>query len=188
VIPESQGSHHEKEPIVPLTTEERIERIHGLDLEPIVFKLSTPDGDEPAKMTLDQADNAVSLYRQFLILFVLYPNEPIVPTRLIDEVWHAHILDTGKYRVDCDDIFGYYLDHFPYFGQRGPDDAAKLEEAFAATRQLFMSEFGIDMTASSSCGSCVSGTCQEGHIVADGRAADTHLERPRPDRNALALV
>ncbi|MBO0879675.1 MAG: hypothetical protein J2P17_04760 [Mycobacterium sp.] len=167
-----------------LTTEERIARIHDLDLEPIVFKLITPDGKEPAKMTLGEADNAVSLYRKFLILLLLHPSECIPPSLLIDEVWHAHILDTSKYRVDCDDIFGYYLDHFPYLGQRGPDDAARLQKAFATTQQLFMSEFGIDLSlTATNCGTCCPGACTD-HI----RGGLAQNERPRPDRNTPVLV
>jgi hypothetical protein len=44
-----------------------------------------------------------------------------------------HILDTAAYREDCDEIFGRFLDHFPYFGMRDEQDAQALEHAYADT-------------------------------------------------------
>ncbi len=34
----------------------------------------------------------------------------------MDEVWHAHILDTRRYAADCDCVFGEFIHHYPYFG------------------------------------------------------------------------
>jgi hypothetical protein len=45
-------------------------------------------------------------YRRFLVLNMLYPFESIVPCREVDKFWHAHILDTAAYRVDCERVFG----------------------------------------------------------------------------------
>ena len=47
-----------------------------------------------------------------------------VPCKLVDELWHAHILDTRAYRDDCYRIFGFFYDHYPYFGLRDAADAA----------------------------------------------------------------
>ena len=46
----------------------------------------------------------------------------IIPNRLIDEFWHAHILDTEKYMEDCNKIFGKYFHHFPYYGMIDEED------------------------------------------------------------------
>src|SRR5580658_6317536 len=89
-----------------------------LDLEPVVFKLVRPDPEERG-LTLAEADQDIGLYRCFLKLCVLYPGVSVVPTRAIDRVWHAHMLDTAKYRADCQLVFGRFLDHFPYAGLRG---------------------------------------------------------------------
>lgn len=70
-----------------------------------------------------------------------YPDDIIVPTKEIDEVWHFHILDTLKYGKDCEDIFGKFLHHFPYLGSRGSDDAELLFKSFEKTRRLYDSEF-----------------------------------------------
>ena len=58
------------------------------------------------------------------------------------EFWHFHILDTLKYQEDCDNIFGYFLHHFPYFGMRGQEDEANLKEAWNSTISLYEKTFG----------------------------------------------
>jgi hypothetical protein len=65
-----------------------------------------------------------------------------VPCKLADEIWHQHILDTVAYRQDCEALFGEFLDHFPYFGMRGPDDAEALNDAYAETVELYKDAFG----------------------------------------------
>ena len=72
-------------------------------------------------------------YRKFLALHVAYPHAEIVPCKVVDDMWHQHILDTAGYRDDCDAIFGRFLDHFPYFGIRGDEDAQALHDAHADT-------------------------------------------------------
>ena len=119
-----------------VTDEERLCRIDALDLEPIVYKLMHPEPGETG-LTLARADQDVALYRCFLKLCVLHPGTTIVPTRQLDHVWHTHMLDTAKYRADCDRVFGFFLDHFPYFGFRGEADRRAWREDFAQTRRLF---------------------------------------------------
>lgn len=51
------------------------------------------------------------------------------------------ILDTEKYAQDCERVFGYFLHHFPYFGMRGEEDAAKLAASAGETKGLFEQEF-----------------------------------------------
>jgi hypothetical protein len=57
-------------------------------------------------------------YRKFLALHLSYPDVDIVPCKIVDEIWHQHILDTAAYRDDCDALFGRFLDHFPYVAAR----------------------------------------------------------------------
>jgi hypothetical protein len=72
----------------------------------------------------------------------MYPDADIVPCAIVDEIWHAHILDTLAYHEDCDAIFGEYLHHFPYFGMRGEDDAAALLDAYDDTLAKYQAAFG----------------------------------------------
>jgi hypothetical protein len=47
-----------------------------------------------------------------------------------------------SYRVDCDAIFGRFLEHFPYFGLRGPQDAQDLSDSYDVTLQVYREAFG----------------------------------------------
>lgn len=55
-------------------------------------------------------------YRRFLTLTIENPEVRLAPTPLMDLFWHAHILDTVSYAVDCDSMFGKFLHHIPNFG------------------------------------------------------------------------
>jgi hypothetical protein len=55
-------------------------------------------------------------YRRFLALHLAFPDSDIVPCKLVDTIWHQHILDTRAYHEDCDAIFGSYLHHPPISG------------------------------------------------------------------------
>ena len=38
-----------------------------------------------------------------------YPRLPAVPSKLVDLVWHEHVLDTQRYQRDCLKMFGKYV-------------------------------------------------------------------------------
>lgn len=121
-----------------LEDQEFIARLKNLDLDPIIFRVMH---NEETLWTLEQADYAAQLYRGFLYLAWKYPNKAIVPNKIVDQFWHQHILDTAKYREDCQMVFGYFLEHFPYFGMRGEEDKQNLETAFEETMSLFTEHF-----------------------------------------------
>ena len=114
--------------------------IQDLDLDPIKIKLM--DHEEGEGWSRGQADVVAVWYKRYLILNLKFPKSSVVPNKLIDTFWHYHILDTMKYADDCQNIFGHFFHHFPYFGMRSSDDAENLKKAFAITEALFWSEFG----------------------------------------------
>ncbi len=127
-----------------------------LDLSNIRMKLADPD--ESKGYNMDHLDLLESEYRKFLALHLAYPEMDVVPCKIVDEMWHQHILDTAAYREDCEAIFGQFLDHFPYFGMRGEDDARALEDAYVETIERYRDAFGeppadtwITVEASSRC-------------------------------------
>lgn len=83
-------------------------------------------------------EQAVVDYKRFLELKHLYPNEHVAPTKLIDDIWHMHILDTKKYHFDCDRIFGTYLHHTPGFSN---DISEKSLQAKKNLHLLFLERF-----------------------------------------------
>ena len=112
----------------------------NLDLEPIKFSLT--QRKEGASWTLNKAEILEIWYRRFLYLSNLYADKVLVPCKDIDVFWHTHILDTEKYMSDCENLFGRYFHHFPYFGVRDEKDQSNLKKAFCETEELFLQHFG----------------------------------------------
>ncbi len=169
--------------IQAVPAEERICRVDALDLEPIVYKLMNPEPGE-AGLTLARADQDVALYRCFLKLCVLHPAATIVPTRQLDHVWHTHMLDTAKYRADCDWAFGFFIDHFPYIGFRGEADRRAWREDFAQTCRLFEVHFSVDIGSQPAASACHAHGDGSGCCVGCIKPSEGE-SRPRPDRGAL---
>jgi hypothetical protein len=111
-----------------------------LDLRNVRMKLEDPE--EGKGFTREDSALAEGEYRKFLALHLMYPDADIVPCHLVDDIWHQHILDTIAYREDCDAVFGRFLDHFPYFGMRGDDDAQALVDAYDDTLERYADAFG----------------------------------------------
>lgn len=126
---------------VQLTPDQALERLNDLlDLSNVRMKLA--DCEEGPGLEWDEIDLMESEYRKFLALQMLYVGADIVPCKIVDEMWHRHILDTAAYREDCQAIFGHFLDHFPYFGMRGEEDAQALRDAYADTLERYRDAFG----------------------------------------------
>ena len=120
--------------------EQIVAAIQALDLDPIKVKLMDPE--EGQGWSRDYLDQMEIEYKRFLTLSVKYPEETISTSKDVDKFWHGHILDTLKYAEDCQNVFGYFLHHFPYFGMRGEEDAANLAEAGRTMNRLYEKEFG----------------------------------------------
>ena len=121
--------------------------VAALDFERLKWKLSR---SSEAKLSPEACDLAEREYRRFLTLKAAFPGVNLVPSKLADEFWHAHILDTAAYARDCESVFGGFLHHFPYFGIYGQDDKRNLDDAFAETTALYERVFGESPPKSSS--------------------------------------
>jgi hypothetical protein len=132
------GAGHGSPTFVVLSMED----IEALDFTMIKRKLQ--DEEEGLGWAPEQCDAVEVDYRRFLALQRAYPDQEIVPNRLVDTFWHQHILDTAKYNKDCQAIFGSFLHHYPYFGMNGEEDYAALCSAFEETRSLWEVYFGED--------------------------------------------
>lgn len=111
-----------------------------LDLDPIFFKIHC-EGELINGESIDPI-SAGRLYRQFLTLHLRYPEQTLVPSALLDLIWHFHILDTRKYIEDCNRIFGSYLHHDPYFGIGSEQSRLENQVGWEVTQQLWEREFG----------------------------------------------
>jgi hypothetical protein len=123
-----------------MNSTEQFNMIAELDLDPIKVKLMHKESGEGWSRA--QVDAVEFEYRRFLHLMKLFPNEQVAPLFDVDIFWHYHILDTMKYAVDCEQIFGYFLHHFPYTGLRGEDDEAAHRRVGKRMQELYETTFG----------------------------------------------
>lgn len=124
-----------------LSPAETLDRLADvLDLSNV--RINFADPEEGKAHEGPQLDLMEAEYRKFLALHLAHPDTDIVPCKLVDEIWHQHILDTRAYHEDCEVIFGGYLHHFPYFGMRSDDDARALADAYADTIARYRAAFG----------------------------------------------
>jgi len=120
--------------------------IAELDLEMIKMKIQ--NNDDGVVWNFNQCEDAEIEYKRYLTLcrHYPYPQYSIVPNKIMDTMWHYHILDTRSYVMDSEKLFGGYFHHYPYFGLRGEEDATRLKEAFEKTKVLYHNHFGESMT------------------------------------------
>ncbi len=130
--------------------------VERLNFENLKFKLTQ---SSEAEMTLEQFILAEQEYRRFLSLKKMYPSVDLVPSKLIDAFWHAHILDTKAYRQDCQNVFGYFLDHYPYFGIKDSEDYENLQSSFGRTKKLYEHHYGKYPKRESSAARCQDHAC-----------------------------
>lgn len=119
--------------------------IASIDLEMVKMKLCEPS--EGIGWTRDQVEDAEIEYKRYLHLtrHFPYPTHSVVPNKIMDIMWHYHILDTRAYHKDCQRVFGHYLHHFPYFGLRGDEDEKNLHKQFECTKEYYLQAFGENM-------------------------------------------
>jgi hypothetical protein len=82
---------------------------------------------------------AIDEYRKFVYLGQV-SDFPVTPPKVIDQVWHEHLLFTRAYRVFCDSVLGRDFDHNPELVPLD-EQTAEFETQFTATRALYQSEF-----------------------------------------------
>jgi len=116
-----------------------VSAVKTLDLGRLKHKMTESSEAEISEQEWDKAEVE---YRRFLTLKQIYPGVSLVPSKQVDQVWHAHILDTRAYREDCSKLFGRFIDHYPYFGIYGEEDCQALQNAFEVTVSLYEGHFG----------------------------------------------
>ena len=85
---------------------------------------------------------AIREYKKFIYLGAV-GDFVVTPSKIIDQVWHEHLLFTKAYRDFCTDVLGFSFDHnpelIPMTDQTGTFNAQYLD-----TLELYKKEFSID--------------------------------------------
>lgn len=115
------------------------QRVEAMDLAPICARMQSP-GYELPQWPDDLLATLTLLYRRFFYLLCRYPDEGLVPTKEIDEIWHNHILFTKRYHRDCQAIAGRYLHHTPDDPDCPNDEL--MQHGFERTKARYKQTFG----------------------------------------------
>ena len=84
---------------------------------------------------------AIGEYKKFVYLGVV-SDCIVTPSKIIDTIWHEHLLFTSGYRNFCKDIISYNFDHNPQLLQI--EVQTKVYNAqYEYTLKLYQTEFGI---------------------------------------------
>jgi uncharacterized membrane protein YgcG len=88
---------------------------------------------------------AIWEYKKFVYLGVI-SDFSVTPSKIIDQVWHEHLLFSAGYRKFCREIIRYNFDHNPELVSFGIQTEA-FKSQYWHTIELYKKEFGIDPPA-----------------------------------------
>ena len=145
-----------------------LELADSVEFELIHWKIR--NATEFKQLSDNEVDIAISEYKRFLSLRVENPKIDLAPTKLMDIVWHYHIIDTRRYATDCQRLFGSFLHHKPSYG---PNDSAETEvemkDSFDRKKNLYQKKNGTDpISISASCGTDSDGSACGGVSCCSG--------------------
>ncbi|HET8887349.1 MAG TPA: hypothetical protein VFQ41_00495 [Candidatus Angelobacter sp.] len=108
--------------------------IQNLDLSSVRANAMTKLG-----WSSEKAQRVENSYKHFLYALAHKEENDLLspPSQEVDDFWHQHILDTRKYREDCNTVFGHYIDHTP---RLSPEDQRRAD----ARREQVYRDYDID--------------------------------------------
>lgn len=86
------------------------------------------------------AMKAIWEYKKFVYLGVI-SDFSVTPSKIIDKVWHEHLLFTSGYRTFCDEVIEYNLEHHPELVPVD-DQTEAFKAQYFKTLDLYQREFG----------------------------------------------
>lgn len=114
--------------------------------------------DHNAGMEQDVAERIVEEALKFVATAAAYPSEVLVPSRIVDEGWHALVEDTRLYGRLCG-ILGYFVHHRPErpdptrFNQQALDrtQARIVDAGYEVDRTLWLHPTDPSIPVAASC-------------------------------------
>lgn len=88
------------------------------------------------------AFKAIWEYKKFVYLGVM-SDFSVTPSKIIDQVWHEHILFSAGYREFCQEIIQYNFDHNPELVSLD-NQTETFQAQYFHTIELYKIEFGIE--------------------------------------------
>lgn len=91
--------------------------------------------EEETGLSKSVTQDAIAEYRRFLYLLAVTDEQRIVPSRIIDEIWHLHLQHTRDYWGRFCPMIGKDLHHVP--GGKGRQQRSDYEATLALYREAF---------------------------------------------------
>jgi len=88
------------------------------------------------------AVKAITKYKKFVYLAIVSDFQ-VTPSKVIDQVWHQHLLFTQAYREFCAEVIHYNLDHHPELIPMA-DQTGVFNAQYLDTLELYRTEFGVE--------------------------------------------
>jgi hypothetical protein len=88
------------------------------------------------------AMKAIWEYKKFIFLGVI-SDFSVTPSKIIDQVWHEHLLFTAGYRSFCEQVIRYNFEHHPELVPADSQTEA-FEAQYFKTIELYQREFGCE--------------------------------------------
>jgi hypothetical protein len=85
---------------------------------------------------------AIHEYKKFIYIGII-SDFSVTPSKVIDIVWHEHLLFTKAYREFCDEIIHYNFEHHPELITLD-EQTEQFAMQYVQTLQLYRYEFGYD--------------------------------------------
>ena len=84
---------------------------------------------------------AIEEYKKFVYLGIISKFQ-VTPSKIIDIVWHEHLLFTKGYRQFCAEVIEYEFDHYPELVPL-TEQTEQFNTQYLQTLELYKTEFGI---------------------------------------------
>jgi hypothetical protein len=86
---------------------------------------------------LEDAEEIEYEYKKFLFLNIKYAGNRIPMSKLVDDIWHAHLLHTRNYSKLCSEVAGFFIHHTP---TNTDEENIELEPLYLNNTRGFMKE------------------------------------------------
>ncbi len=87
----------------------------------------------------------IAEYKKFIYIAMVGDNH-VTPSKVIDQVWHEHMLFTKAYREFCDDVLGQPFDHFPELMPE-EDQTGMFNAQYVYAMNIYRGEFNAEPPA-----------------------------------------